>query len=402
VPVYAYTIIDLAGQPQSGTLIAETPAAGREQLRERGVAIESFRAAAAKSILFKVPLRSRARRNEQVAEAARYLALLLRAGVPLVESLDVLSRQYTRQIGTVLKEVRDKVAGGEGLADALNRHPDWFDSLFVSAVRMGELSGNLEESLAELSAHLHSRQALSGKLTAALTYPLILTVVGIGVVLFLMSYVIPQLLTVLAASGRPLPASTQVLKTLSDSLLRYWPALLLIAVGCGVLLATLYQRRTTRRILQGGILRLPLLGPLLQKNLVARFAQQLALLLKTGIPFVDAVRHVSAQTKHVVLADELETIADSVNSGSDIAPALEGSRVFPPVVAHVVAVGQDSGELTEMLVELRNRYEDEVRLATTKFATVLEPLLIIVLAAAVGFVVFACLMPILEATRGIA
>jgi len=401
MPVFAYTAVDFGGQEKGGTLIAETPAAGREQLRERGLAIVSFRPAKSHLKRLRFPGWSRCRRMEQVAEAARYLSLLLRAGLPLVESLDVLSRQCQGRIVTTIKDVRDKVAGGESLADALSTHKEWFDALFVGAVRMGELSGNIEESLSELAEHLHARQNLSARLTAAVTYPLILTIVGTGVVVFLMTYVIPQLLSVLAASGRPLPASTRILKTLSDLLVAYWPVLLVIVIAGFLSFGVAYAQPSVRRKLQATLLRVPVLGPLLQKNLVTQFAQQMALLLRTGVPFVEAVRHVANQSSNLVLGGELEGMARLVESGSDIAPTLTGSRVFPPVVAHVVAVGQDSGELTQMLIELRKRYEDEVRLAVARFATVLEPLLIIVLAAVVGFVVFACLMPILEATKGI-
>lgn len=156
-------------------------------------------------------------------------------------------------------------------------------------------------------------------------------------------------------------------------------------------------RRTWHRLQ----LRLPLLGPLIQKNTVAQFAQRMSLLLNTGVPFVDAVTTVKTLTRNLVLADELSTMAQSVESGRQIAATIQDSRIFPPVVAHLVAVGQDTGELPTMLAQLKDSYEAEVRLAITRFTSALEPLLIVVLATMVGFVVFACLMPILEATRGI-
>jgi type II secretory pathway component PulF len=266
---------------------------------------------------------------------------------------------------------------------------------------VGELSGNLEESLSELAEHLRARQSLRSRLTGALTYPMILVCLGTAVVIFLMSYVIPQLLTVLAASGRPMPASTMVLKTASDFLVYHWASLIVGAViACG-LMAAVYASDAGRLLVHRAQLHVPLVGPLVRKQIIAGFAQQMALLLRTGTPFVDAVRCAAALTGNRVLAGELDQVGRCVESGSDIAPTLANSRIFPPVVIHLIGVGQDSGELTTLLGELRTRYETEVRIAVDRFTTALEPLLIVALASVVGFVVFACLMPILEATRGI-
>ncbi len=392
-------------------MIADTPASGRDSLRERGLSIETFRVATnARGVS---PSQSHgwgygrgrgwgaARRNAQVAELARFLSLLLRAEIPLAECLDVLGGQCDPKLSVVLADIRDRVTGGDALGDALAAHDAWFDPVFVSAARMGELSGQLDTALADLATHLHARQTLRHKLSGALTYPMILVCVGVGVVLFLMSYVVPQLLTVLATAGRPLPASTVLLKSTSDALVAHW---LLLTLSVATLTGgfVLYYRSPRGRLrIQETLLQIPALGPLLQKTIVAQFAQQMALLLRTGIPFVDAVRNVSGQSKNLVLAGELSAVAEAVESGSDIAPTLAGSRIFPPVVRHLIAVGQDSGELTGMLDQLRERYEVEVNFAVTKFATALEPLLIVLLAGMVGFVAFACLMPILEATRGI-
>lgn len=401
MPVFTYIASDLTERELSGTLTADTPAQGRESLRDRGLRILAFESAAirSKKTSFKNPFQSR--RRDQVAEVARYLSLLLRAGVALTEALEVVARQCDGRMQTILKSLREKVADGTSFADALREHSDWFGAFFVSAVQTGELSGHLEEALSDLSEHLRAQETLRSQLTAALTYPLILVCVGTGVVLFLMSYVVPQLLTVLAASGRPLPVSTMFLKRLSDLLVSYWPMLLVAAVILSATWTLLLRRPEIKRPWERMQLALPVFGPLRRKTLVAQFAQQMNLLLRTGVPFVEAARCVQSQTKHLTLADELAAIARSVESGSDIAPTMTGSMIFPPVVGHLVAVGQDSGELPAMLAELKSRYETEVRLATTKFTAALEPLLIIILAVGVGFVVFACLMPILEATRGI-
>ena len=401
MPVFSYMATDIAERRRDGTLIADTPANGRETLRERGLTILHFVPASTPRLRGFVGLYSRRRRRERVAELARYLSLLLRAGIPLAESLEVLARQCDRAMTTMLKDLRDRIQGGEAFAEALAAHPTWFDELFISAVRVGELSGSLDESLCELAEHLHADQTLRCQLANALTYPCILLAVGVGVVLFLMSYVAPQLLTVLSASGRPLPASTLLLKHGSDTLTQHWALLLVLSIVALFLVTALHRQPNVRRVWQLAQLRIPVLAPLIRKSLIARFAQQMHLLLSSGVPFVDAVRSAALQSHHLLLRDELHAMAEAVESGSDIADTMHHSRVFPPVVAHLVAVGQDSGELTAMLAELQARYETEVRLAMTQFTTILEPVLIVVLAALVGFVVFACLTPIWEATRGI-
>jgi general secretion pathway protein F len=407
--VFAYKALDARGRRQTGTLAADTPVEGRQILRKHGWCIEHFAPAAGTmaraSRLRWARLRAignRSRRADRVADSARELALLLRTGVPLADGLDVLIRQYKPgRWQAVLRDIRDRVATGLSLADAMQAHAGWFDALFLSAVRVGQQAGALDQALSQLAAFLKERRRLASRLTAALVYPLILLVLGIGVTLFLMTYVIPQLLTVLQASGRPLPAPTALLKAGSDALIQFWPwiglgGLLLAGAGSAVLRTEPGKRQCHRLVL-----RLPLVGPLIRKTLVARFAQQMAMLLTSGIPFTEAVATVRQGSRNVVLADELRAIGDAVQAGSDIAPTLSHSRVFPPLVVHLVAVGQDAGELTEILTQLKIGYETEVELAIGKFTSALEPLLIVVMASVIGFVIFATVLPILEATRAL-
>lgn len=401
MPVFAYVATDFLERRLDGTLISASPSEGRQTLRDQGLTILAFAPAVRKTWTTWLASYSQRRRKDQVAELARYLALLLRAGIPLAESLEVLARQSDPRSATVLKTVRDRIQGGASFADAIASFPEWFDALFVSAVRVGELSGNLDEALTELAEHMRVDQTLRNELANALTYPIILAVVGIGVVLFLMSYVVPQLLNVLTVSGRPLPTSTMLLKKFSDLLVQHWLIVGASALTLVVSAAFLYRQPAVRRSWQKFQLRIPVLAPLIRKSVIAQFAQRMTLLLRSGIPFVDAVQSVAAQSRNLVLAEELHLMAKTVESGSDIADTMQKSLIFPPVVAHIVAVGQDSGELTSMLSELRNRFETEVRLAMKRFTSILEPILIVVMAAVIGFVVFACLMPIWETTRGI-
>ena len=415
--VYSFRARDAAGRMKTGTLSANTPAEGRQLLRDRSWRIERFAAALeSRKASGPSPLAAclawlrpgaAARRAGRVAEFSRHLALLLGSGVSLAEGLDVLIAQHgggrsTRNWQAVLRDLRDRVAGGQALSEAMAVHPQWFgpaSGAFLGAVRVGQESGTLDEALAQLALYLKERQTLSARLTTALVYPAILVTLGVGVVLFLMTYVIPQLLTVLEASGKLLPASTEVLKAGSDLLVGYWPWCLILLLAGAAGLSLILQTDRGLRIWHLLQLRMPLAGPLVRKTLIARFAQQMAMLLGSGVPFVEALATVRRGTRHRILAEELQAIEGALQAGSDIAPALAKSRIFPPLVMHLVAVGQNTGELTAMLGQLKTGYQTEVNLAVGRFTTALEPALIVVLAGGIGFIIFATMMPILEATR---
>lgn len=399
MPVFAYKACDTAGGITQGTLTADTPAAARRLLREQRVSLIELAPAQFQTRAAGVGRFGKSRRQELASEFARQLAMLLRTGVPIVDALDVLVRQPSRKMLPVLRDVRERVAAGQSLGEVLETHPAWFDRVFCSAVRVGQMSGHMDRALEELSTFVRERQTIKAKLFTALAYPMLLAVIGAGVVVFLMSYVVPQLLTVLETSGRSLPAATALLKGISDALTEHWLVLLVIAslgvAGVAALLRWPAGRAWWHRLQ----LRLPVLGPLLRKATISQFAQTLALLLRSGVPFLESLRVLRANGSNRVLDRELKRMEEAIRRGSDIAPTLEGSLIFPPLVAHIVHVGQKTGELTDMLVQLKEGYETEVRLAIGKVAAVLEPALIVAMSAVVGFIVFATMMPILEATR---
>ena len=401
MPVYTYKAVDAEGRRRTGVLTANTAAAGRDSLGQRGWSLLEYAPVRASAARGPRSLIGGARRQERAAEFARQLSMLMRSGVPVLEGLDVLIRQERGRFLAVLHDVRDRVAAGTTLSMALERHSLWFDPVFCSAVRVGQASGELDAALAELAKFVRERQTLRTRVFTALAYPMILAVVGLGVTLFLMTYVVPQLLTVLAASGRSLPVVTMMLKRASDLFIGHWMLLSICAGAALVGVAAFYRTSRGRHWVDSMQVRLPLVGGLLRKNAVAQMAQVMAILIKTGVPFLDALRLFRAGTRNSLLAGELEAMETALERGSDLAPALAGSVVFPPLALHVLNVGQRSGALPEMLHQLREGYEDEVRLAVEKFTAVLEPMMIIVMSVIVGFIVMATLMPILEATRAL-
>ena len=402
--VFQYQAIDARARFQRGTVTADTAALARQVLRARGLAITDVQRVGAATAnwrrLWHLRLGPRKRPSVMLVSAFwRDLAVLLEAGVPLVSALDVCQRQQRGAIQAVIRQVQDDVRNGQALAEALAAHAEWFDELTLTVVRVGERSGMLAGVLAELADSQQQRSALANKLSTALIYPVILCCVGTIVVTLLMSYVIPQLLEVLTAGGRELPAATRILQSVSDGIVHH-ARLLLVLIG-GLVVALIGGRRIpgVRRTLEVVTLRLPLVGNLLRKVWVARICALLATLLRSDVRLIAAVRCVRDGLPHMLFRAELTALERAVEAGQDLHTALSGSRLFPPLVIQLLAVGQESGELPRMLEQLRSTYDGQVQLALSRLLAVLEPALILVLAIVIGFVVYATLLPILETTR---
>lgn len=401
MPVFTYKAHDPLTGLVRGDLAADTAQQAREVLRTRGLQLLQLTQAKLAAARRPRLMVKQSRRDELVADFARQLALLLRTGVNVTEALDVILRQPRQKFTAALHDVRERVASGQALSDALAQHPAWFETVFITAVRVGQASGNMDAALTELAEHLNERHEVRQRVVNALMYPAILSVVATGVVLFLMSFVVPQLLAVLEASGRALPRSTLLLKWLSDVLIQRWPWLVLAGGAVVGMSVVMLRYPNVRRAWDGAKLRLPLLGPLLKKAMVAQFAQMTALLLRTGVTLVDALEIGRTSARNVILREELAQLNVALRRGAAVADGLRKSTVFPPLVVHLMHVGQTSGELTELLGHLDTAYRKEVRQATTRFSAVLEPALIVLLSAVIGYVIFATMVPLLEVTRTI-
>ena len=396
--VFAYQVLDGRQRTQSGTISADNPALARHALRQSGFVVTRLTAATTGRRRF---WRRHATGATAWAEVWRELALLLRTGIPLADGLSVLVRQHHGALQIQLRGILEAVRSGRSLSEALSDRPESFDPVVLGVVRVGQAAGALDSALECLADFSARRAHLRERLTSVLIYPCILCAVGLGVVAFLMTYVVPQLVDVLQAAGRDLPRSTRLLKAISDALLGGWPWVLVGAGGSILLLVWALRHPTSRRALERGLLRIPVLGDLVRKAWMAHVSLLLALLLRANVRFVEAVGIIRTGARARLLADELLRLETAVEAGSDLAAPLAGSAVFPPLVAQVLAVGQDAGELPTMLEQLREGYDRAVTVATSRFLAVLEPTLVVTLAAVVGFVLYAALVPMLEATRAI-
>jgi general secretion pathway protein F len=337
------------------------------------------------------------RRKDEMAMVMRQFATLLRAGIPLADSLQALVEQIEQPaLNVVFRDVKERIRGGSTLHDALAAHSNVFDHLTVEMARVGETSGNLDEVLGRLAEHMQAQRRTRGKVTAALIYPAIIVSVGVLVVGFLVTLVVPKIAKALAESGQVLPLPTQALLAVSGAVIEFWWLLLIGAVSLAAGFKAFRGTERGRYLIDRALLAMPVLGPLLRKSVVARFSQSFATLLSSGVPALEALRVIGGVSGNEVLNRTISEIRDKVIEGQDIAGPVKRSGVFPPLVAHMVAAGEQSGRLEEMLDQIAKHYEEEVEQAAGTLTRIIEPVVIVALACLVGFIVLSVVLPILE------
>ncbi|MDB5324250.1 MAG: gspF [Phycisphaerales bacterium] len=401
MPVFAYKALDTREPGErSGTIAADTPRQARDLLRERGLVVRGLSAAQPTVGQLKWR-RASGRVRARVSGFIREVSTLLGVGVPLLEALETLARQHKGKFHTTILLLRDRVAGGASLGQAMREHPGVFDELAVNITEVGEDAGTLDASLQRLAEFRERSEQFKGKIATALIYPLIVLTVAIAASIFLMTFVIPRILEPLIEQGQELPLPTRVVKGLSDFLVSWWWLIAVCGIavfaGFGAALRTPRGRSAWDRF----VLKVPILGDLIRKQAIVRICVVIGTLLKSGVVFVRAVQIAQRTTANRVLREALVECERAINAGGDICEAIERTGAFPPMVVQVFAVGQQSGRLEEMLDRLADTYDQQVSTAAARLTAVLEPLLIVALALVVLFIVLATVLPILEAGNAI-
>ncbi len=335
---------------------------------------------------------------EYVASATRQLGTLLGAGIPLIETLRALIEQAdTRRAETVFRELRERVSQGASLADALAEHPTWFSDLYVNMVRAGQATGNLDVVFQRLADYLQAQRTLRRKVVSALTYPIMMVCIGVIVVSILMTMVVPKITRMLLDTQQTLPMPTQILIGVSNGFKKWWWAGLLVIAAISFVVERIYRRSPGGRLfIDRSMLRLPVIGDLLRKQAVARFTHTLSTLLRSGVPVVSSLEITRNVVGNRVIADATEVVRTRILEGTDISTPLKATGAFPPVVSYMVAVGEQSGELEQMLDRIGAAYDEEIEIVTERVTAVLEPILIVVLAVVVGYIVISIVLPILK------
>lgn len=398
--LYRYEAMDDAGRLQAGSADAGTPAELRALLRAQGLhatwlqpAVEDTNKGGGAGGWVSL----NARRLEALSAFARHLALLLKAGLPLTQSLQVLSAQVEdKAFREVVLDLGVRVREGASFDTALAAHPAWFPPLFVCVAQAGAAAGNLGQVLGDAAIYYTRQKKLRDKVVSALTYPALMATIGLVVLVFLLAFVVPKVTAVLLEQKQALPWPTEILLAVSGFIQAWWWLMLLGTAFLGWLLSAVLRTASGRRMADRLSLSIPVIGDLLRKQAVARWADTMSNLLSSGIPVAQALGVVRGALGNVILAEEVERFEEGVRSGKDLSELLKSSPHFPGSVGFVAGVGEESGELPRVLREVAAGYHEEVELVATRLTDLVNPVLIVFLGLVVGFIVAAILLPITD------
>lgn len=403
MPVYSYTFKDPNGGLQKGTAEADSEEALKARFAEQGLEIVEVsmikkKGAASVRRYGKVKLGN-------LAVFCRQFSTMVDAGVSLVRCLDVLSRQtQDPKLKKILLDIGERVEGGESLSRSMQRHPRTFNNLFVGLIRAGEVGGVLEETLQRLATFLEADVALRRKVKSALTYPVLVLIAAIGIVIFLVTWIVPQFAALFKDIGlkdTDFPAMTKFLIDLSGHFRERWLVIIVtvtvIVIAWKLFVSTKFGRRAADRMK----LYVPVFGKLHHKVCMARFSRTMGTLLTSGVPILQAMETVAGTVGNTIMADAVLDARARIREGDRIGDPLEESKMFPPMVVHMIGVGEESGSLDFMLQKIADFYENEVEATLASLTAALEPVLIVFLGFIVGFIVIAMFLPLIKVIEGL-
>ena len=397
MPNFHYTALDRNGKKIRSEIQASSESLARKQAKDRGhfvikmgsdsgkMKFDLFRSSEISSI--KVP-------GKDLVFFTRQLGTLLKSGFTLDGALATISEQITHSgFHSAILDVDRAVKEGKTLYEALNKYPYIFDETFRSLVRAGEASGELPSILSKLAMYLEEQAKLKNKMLATLTYPAVMIIASIGVIIVLMTQVVPNITSVLLDQGKELPTATAILIKSSNFLTNWWWLLLVLFFSLFVFIKQYYRTKNGRYRIDGILLKLPLFGELFQKIAISRFASTFAVLLRSGVDILKSMSIVKEVVGNVVLQEAISHAAENVGEGNSIAEPLQSSGVFPPIVIKMIDTGQRSGNLEMMLETVASDYDNEVENTILGLTSIIEPLIILVMGGFVCFIVVAILVP---------
>lgn len=398
MPVFQYKVRDPNGKIVSSSIEADNLQQVRDALRKRELFIVAINAP--KTGLqgdIKIPGFESKPRVKDVTIFSRQMATMLNAGVPLVQGLNIMQRQIDNPaFKNILKQVRTSVEGGVPFSEGIAQYPKVFSRLYLNLVRAGEVSGNLDSILDRISGFLEKELALRGKIKSALTYPVIVIVFALLITYFLLTVIVPQFANILIQLGAELPALTQFLITTSNFLQNQ----LWIVIGIvGVLVfiyRTIYKTPTGRHRIDQMKLKVPVIGNLLQKSAIATFARTFSLLLESGVNVIESLEITKGTANNAIVEEAIENCKNAVIGGDQMANALATAPVFPPMVVSMIAIGEETGAVDNMLEKVADYYEREVDEAVEQLTAAIEPVMIIVLGTIVGLIVAGMFLPMFK------
>lgn len=394
---FAYRVRTRAGAEQAGSVEADSREAVAARLRQQGlvpIEITASQKGLQKDISFPGFGRKKVKLKE-IAIFSRQFATMVNSGLSLLRALNILSEQTeSKELTRVIGEVRNDVEAGSSLSAALSKSPKAFDRLYVAMVRAGETGGVLDQVLLRLAETIEGKVALRQKVRSAMTYPVVVFVMVIGIVIGMLVFVVPMFQTLYTELGGTLPLLTRMLLRIS-SIVTSWMGLVIVAAFIGIVVGLRRYAATERGRYQLDVLllKMPVFGTLVHKIAIARFARTLAVLMRSGVPILQSLEIVSETVGNGVMSKAILDVQTSVKEGESIAKPLESHDVFPPMVVQMMAVGEETGALDTMLNKIAEFYEQEIEAMVESLTSLIEPLLIAFMGAVVGFMVIALYMP---------
>jgi len=393
-PTFAWEGTDRKGNRISGETRAATPAMVRAELRHQGVSPLKIRKKA-------TPLLAARKRKitaSDIAVFSRQLATMLAAGVPVVQAFDIVGHGHENpSMQDLILAIKMDVESGTSLAESLRRHPLHFDDLFCNLVEAGEAAGVLDNLLDKIATYKEKTESIKAKVKKAMFYPAAVLIVAVLVTVVIMLFVIPQFKALFVGFGADLPAFTLAVIAVSDFMQAWWWLMLLAVMGTVYGFGYFYKRsRKLRELLDRALLKIPVIGMILQKSALARFSRTLSTIFAAGVPLVEALESVAGATGNIVYSDAVMRMRELVATGQSLQLTMKQQNIFPHMVIQMTAIGEESGSLDAMLGKVADFYEEEVDNAVDAMSSLLEPMIMVIIGGLVGSLIIAMYLPIFK------
>ncbi len=392
--VFRYRARNLSGRLVRGRVEADSRSAAVLLLREKNLFVVDIRPESGPGFDLRKLLGLKIKTRD-LAVFCRQFATMSEAGIPLLRCLHILVQQTeSRPLRRVLEDVLAGVQKGRGLSEAFSAHKDLLPEILINMVAAGEVGGTLDQALGRLAVHFEKENELREKIKSAMTYPLLVAGMAFLAVIALLIIIVPIFVDIFNQMGATLPLPTRILIGVSSFLTRYWYALPIMLGALFLGARRLLGTEGGKRVFDQMLIRLPIFGPLVQKGVVARCARTLATLLRSGVPLMKSLETVEKVAGNTLAAREIAAARESIREGERIAPVLSGSRIFPPMAVNMIAVGEESGNLDDLLEKLALFYEQEVEAAVARLSSLVEPFLIAGVGLVVAFIALSIYLPL--------
>jgi type IV pilus assembly protein PilC len=394
MPTYVWKGRTAGGEAQAGELSLNSQGEALEVLRKKRIMVSSLKE---KSRGFSMPVFGGGVGTKDLAIFTRQFSTMISAGLPLVQCLDILSRQTSKPLfAKVIGDVNRDVEAGSTLADSLSKHKKYFDNLFCNMVAAGEAGGILDDILARLASYIEKADALKRKIKGAMIYPVVVLSVALGATAFMLIAIIPTFAKMFADFGGDLPLPTQIVLVLSGILRTFWWLMLIGMIALAVATRQYYKTDNGQKNLDRLLLKVPAVGDVLLKGSVARFTRTLGTLISSGVPILSGLEITARTSGNRIISDAIMSARASIREGETVSAPLKESKVFPPMVVQMIAVGEQTGALDEMLTKIAVFYEAEVDQAVENLTSIIEPVMIVVMGGIVGGMVVAMYLPMFK------